>query len=150
MVVLVYILVIILFHGAGSLSNLRSTELDLGLTNARRFWGDVVSGLRAIESSRSLISDNPQLLYVLCGRTAYRAPVLYNRFTAQYEQDFGMKLDEMRQRIDQGAILVLFQRYADDVQSVPESENYTQKITQDLTKLKNYSHATFYVSPNAP
>lgn len=143
----VYILVIIIFQIIGSTSKLFNTDMDLGLTNARRFWTDVVAGLQKLDLTVPLISDNPQLLYILCGRSAYRTPVLFNRYTGQNEADFDANLATMRQQMANGAILVIFQRYEEDQTNALDQESYVRRITKGLDLIKTYSHAQVYVSP---
>lgn len=142
-----YILVIIIFQIIGSASKLFNTDMDLGLTNARRFWTDVTAGLYKLDLSDPIISDNPQLLYILCGRSAYRTPVLFNRYTGQNEANFDVKLAEMRQRMANGAILVIFLRYDEDQTNIQDEQSYVKRITKGLDLVKTYSHAQVYISP---
>ena len=146
---LAYALLVLAFYAQASIGFVKNPGFAYGLTDARRYWTDVVRGLRQLDPSKPLISNDPQLLYVLSDRTAYTAPIGYNRYTQQVNENFANDIAVMRRRMDEGAILVLFK---DDPNLVVDREGqnediYVTEITKGLQRIGNYSRARVYISP---
>ena len=131
-----------------------TTEFQAGVYRSEvgvLIWAEMVKGLQGLDPSRPLISNDPQLLYLISNRFAYRAPIGYSRYTRQHNEEFAQDVIEMRQRMQDGAILVIFRDplITEDEQERKASELYTKENTQGLLKLAVYSRATFYSSPGA-
>jgi hypothetical protein len=105
------LVIAVIFFGfflSESISFLRSPVKDMGYTDIKRSWTNVVGALNQIDSSHLFISDNVELFYFLAGRPAYAFPISYDNYTQQERQDYNDQITKARKRLEQGAIIVLF------------------------------------------
>jgi len=96
------------FFLSESISSLRGPVKDMGYTDLKHSWTSVVGTLNQIDSSRLFISDNVELFYFLAGRPAYAFPISYDNYTQQERQDYNLQIAKAKNRLEQGAIIVLF------------------------------------------
>lgn len=113
----------------------------LGYTGYRMRWEGVVQALEQIEPEQPIVSNNPELVYVLADRPAYVRPIRFDHYQDQFRDDFEQQLQATKERLLEGGVYVVFH----PVESV-------DKATLDYTgavKLVTYPEATFYGLPGA-
>jgi 4-amino-4-deoxy-L-arabinose transferase-like glycosyltransferase len=123
------------FFVSGSWSDLRNPNKNLGYTDMKHAWTDMVNALDSIDNSHLFISDNVELFYFLAGRPAYAFPISYDSYTQQARQDYTEQIARAKTNLDHGAIIVLFQPNA-------ERENVLQQLGVDT--LYKFPQAIFY------
>ena len=96
------------FSLSESVSTLHGPVKDMGYTDIKRSWTNVVGALNQIDSSHLFISDNVELFYFLAGRPAYAFPISYDNYTQQERQDYNSQISTAKDRLERGAIIVLF------------------------------------------
>ena len=128
-------LVFIGFFVSGSWSDLRNPNKNLGYTDMKHAWTDMVNALDSIDNSHLLISDNVELVYYLAGRPAYAFPISFDSYTQQARQDYAEQIARAKTNLDHGAIIVLFQPNA-------ERENALQQLGVDT--MYKFPQAIFY------
>jgi 4-amino-4-deoxy-L-arabinose transferase-like glycosyltransferase len=135
------LVIAVLFFGfflSELLSFLRGPVKDMGYTDIKRSWTNVVGALNQIDSSHLFISDNVELFYFLAGRPAYAFPISYDNYTQQERQDFNDQIAKARNRLEQGAIIVLF---------YPEEGQKKALEQLGVETLYEFPQATFYHLP---
>jgi hypothetical protein len=135
------LVIAILFIGfflSESLSALRSPVKDMGYTDIKRSWTNVVGVLNQIDSSHLFISDNVELFYFLAERPAYAFPISYDNYTQQERQDYNDQIAKAKNRLEQGAIIVLF---------YPEEGQIKALDQLGVKTLYEFPQATFYDLP---
>lgn len=137
-VTLVIGVVFLAFSLSETFSALRSSNKDLGYTDIKHSWTEVVRSLNEIETSHLLISDNVELIYFLAGRPAYAFPISYDNYTQQYRQDYDQQIVLAKARLNEGAIIVFFK--PDEVQ-----QEALKQINAVI--LNEFPQAVFYSKP---
>ena len=128
-------IVFIGFFVSGSLSDLRNSNKDLGYTDMKHAWPEVVNALNGIDKSHLFISDNVELFYFLAGRPAYAFPIKFDDYTQQARQDYSEQIARAKTRLENGAIIVLFQPNAD-------RQNVLQQLNANT--IYSFPQAIFY------
>ena len=83
-------------------------ELDRGYVTLRENSPELVETLLMIHPDRVLISNNPELVYVLINRPAYTMPIAFDNSTLEVREDFDQQLAATERRLEQGGRLILF------------------------------------------
>jgi 4-amino-4-deoxy-L-arabinose transferase-like glycosyltransferase len=128
-------LVFIGFFISGAWSDLRNPNKNLGYTDMKHAWTDVVNALDSIDNSHLFISDNVELFYFLAGRPAYAFPISFDDYTQQARQDYAQQIARAKTNLENGAIIVLFRPDA-------ERENVLQQLGVDT--MYQFPQAVFY------
>jgi hypothetical protein len=126
------------FFLSETLSYIRSPVKDMGYTDVKRSWTEVVQALNEIDTSHLFISDNVELFYYLAGRPAYAFPISYDHYTQQQRQDYEEQIAKAKDRLDKGAIIVLF---------YPDEEQQTVLKQLGVETLYEFPQAIFYHQP---
>ena len=119
-------------------SALRNPNKDLGYTDVKNSWTEVVHTLNEIDTSHLFISDNVELFYFLAGRPAYAFPIIYDNYTQQYRQDYAQQIATAENRLENGAIIVLFQ---------PDEARQKALEQLNVKTLYQFPQAVFYNQP---
>ncbi|OGO26519.1 MAG: hypothetical protein A2136_10570 [Chloroflexi bacterium RBG_16_54_11] len=132
---LVIALLFLGFSFAETLSYLRSPVKNLGYTDTKLAWTNVVSAIDNIDASHLFISDNVELFYYLAGRPAYAFPISFDNYTQQERQDYEAQIAKARERLGKGAIIVLF---------FPEETQQRTLAQLGVQTLYEFPQAIFY------
>ena len=82
--------------------------LDRGYVTIADNNPDLVDMLADLDSSRVLISNNPELVYVISGRPAFIMPIEFDVLTLQAREDFDHQVAATRRRLERGGRLIVF------------------------------------------
>jgi len=126
------------FSFSETFSDLRDPYKDLGYTDMKHSWTNIVQTLNDIDNSHLFISDNVELFYFLAGRPAYAFPINYDNYTEQARQDYEQQIAKAKNRLDKGAIIVLFQ---------PDEQRQKALEQLGVEKLYEFPQAIFYHQP---
>lgn len=114
---------IIALHARDTLVQLAGSGLDLGYVGIRRDFPELVEGLDAIDAQWPIISNNPELVYVLVERSARPIPVEFDPYLARSRPDYRTDVDATRALMNAGGVLVIFGKPDSDAQQLMESLN---------------------------
>ena len=115
---------------------LRDPNQDMGYTSIKRAWYQVVDQINEIDSSHLFISDNVELFYFLADRPAYALPISYDNYTQQARQDYDQQVAATQERLDKGAVIVLF---------YPQGDRSQVLARLDVVQLNEFPQAVFYI-----
>jgi hypothetical protein len=101
-------ILLVLIHAMKSWETFSVEGLDLGYVGLRISDPDLVHALGRLDSSDSIISNNPELVYVLSARAAYIIPIQYDPYTLAARQDFDQQIRATENRLADGAKVVIF------------------------------------------
>lgn len=82
--------------------------LDRGYVTLAEDNPDLVRALSELHSSRVLISNNPELVYVMSGRPAFVMPIAFDVLTLEAREDFEHQIAATERRLEQGGRMVVF------------------------------------------
>lgn len=137
----VYLLLLCFYYLQPTFKVLADPVDAIGYTGDRYKWPAVVAQLDEIKSSTPIISNNPEMVYILTGRPAYLRPLDFDVYQQQYRQDFQQQVDETRSRLEAGAVYVVF--------SPIESIDRKVIALTGAVESEAYPQATFYVYPDS-
>lgn len=80
----------------------------MGYMGHRYDWPQVRSELTSIEKTTPIISNNPELVYVLSGRPAYVRPIRFDVYQDQAREDFRHQVDATEEKLERGGVYVIF------------------------------------------
>ena len=92
--------------------------------------------INEIDSSHLFISDNVELFYFLADRPAYALPISYDNYTQQARQDYDQQVAATQERLDKGAVIVLF---------YPQGDRSQVLARLDVVQLNEFPQAVFYI-----
>jgi hypothetical protein len=113
----------------------------LGYTGIRQERPDVVEMLDSIDRSVSIISNDPEMVFILVNRPAYMIPIEIDAHTGMARDDFSAQLEATRGKLSQGSWLVLFSPMTD-------AELEVARLL-DATMMDAFKGALFYGYPEA-
>jgi hypothetical protein len=115
---------------------------QIGYTGLKYTLPSVVSRLEEIDPADPIISNNPELVFILIGKPAYMRPIQFDTYQLAYREDFEKQVADAQSKLDRGAVLVLF--------GPLDSEE--EQVLQALDVRSTYvsPQATFYVSASSP
>ena len=99
---------------------------------------DVVATIGAIDTSTILISNDIQLVYVLSDRPAYLFPILFDKYRQKDREDFNEQIEFAREKLEEGAILIVFTPMKDEEMMVLE--------LLDVVAISIFDEAIFYAA----
>ena len=82
--------------------------LDRGYVTLADDNPDLARALSDLRSDRVLISNNPELVFVMSGRPAFAMPIAFDISTQEARQDFEHQVSATVQRLEEGGRLVVF------------------------------------------
>jgi hypothetical protein len=80
----------------------------IGYTGLRTLWPDTVEALQSLDPSLPLVTNNPEIAYILSGRPAYQMPLRTNASTGDERVDYGEQIEATREKLEQGGVLFIF------------------------------------------
>jgi hypothetical protein len=134
-----YLLLLFAFYGWNSFRLVEDPLSHIGYMGYKYRWADVVRALDAIGPDRTLISNNPEIVYILIDRPAYVRPIRYDQYQDAYRQDYEDQLEATKERIAAGARLVIFR-------PLEETDLVTIEYT-GAEELASFPHAAIYGRP---
>lgn len=132
----IYAIALIVMYGSNSTAMIKQPLRYLGYTGDRIQWSELVTSLEAVGAERPILSNNPELVYILAGRPAYVRPIRYDHYQEQLRQDYLEQLKEAEERLDQGGVLVIFKPVE------PVDEGVVKYA--GLNKIQEYDQAVIY------
>ncbi len=96
------------FSAANTWGLLSDPIQAMGYMGRRYDWPQVRSELTSIEKTTPIISNNPELVYVLSGRPAYVRPIRFDVYQDQAREDFVHQVQATEERMEQGGVYVIF------------------------------------------
>jgi len=125
----------------GTIEIVRDPIPEIGYTGLRHTMPEVVSRLEEVAAVDPIISNNPEMVFILVGRPAYMRPIQFDAYQLAYREDFAKQVTDAQTKLDQGAVLVLFGALDSEEKDVLDALRVTMTYTS--------SQATFYVSAEA-
>lgn len=81
---------------------------NIGYTGLKEQRPETVEMLKSIEASSPIISNDPEMVYILGDRTAYLFPLKVDYHTTQEREDYEQQIEATRDKLNQGGVIVLF------------------------------------------
>jgi 4-amino-4-deoxy-L-arabinose transferase-like glycosyltransferase len=69
---------------------------------------DAVREFEKLDPQAPIISNNPELVYVMSGRTAYMWPIAFDHYKQEEREDYAEQLDATREKLRNGGVLIIF------------------------------------------
>jgi hypothetical protein len=117
-VVGVAVVILIGLYAWPTLQMVRNPIPEIGYTGLRYTMPGVVNWLDQVDSGEAIISNNPELVYILIGRPAYMRPIQFDAYQLKYREDYEKQLADAQAKLDQGGVLILFGALDDEEKSV--------------------------------
>jgi len=127
---------LVALHLGQSLGILSADGLNLGYVDVKRNQPELVAGLSEIDPSTPIISNNPEMIFILANRPAYLLPIRVDVYTQSEREDYGQNIKANRRRMEQGAILVILGN--------PDEGAFEAMNDLNVTPLTGYTTATFF------
>jgi len=137
-----YLLVVIGTQGIPLNNKLKDASIYVGYSGFHLRHPDVAKSLKDIDLDVPIVSNNPELIYFLSGRTAYMRPIRYDPYQMKERDDYIDQLEFVQSLLDTGGIYV---------QLKPPSQGL-EEIIADLGLALMFSHANagyFYKSASS-
>ena len=112
-------------HLLESVETLGGPGVNLGYAGVRRDSPELVEALEAIATDRPIISNNPELVYILTDRPAYLLPFEFDPYSQLPRNDYEQNIRSTRVRLEDGGVLVIFGNPDDEAIQAMEDLNVT-------------------------
>lgn len=109
---------LVVIHVLQSTSLFGQPGIDLGYMRVRNENPEAVDTLRELDPDAEVVTNNPELFYVLAGRPAYRSPIRQDPSTLEIRDDYPEQVALVERVLDQGGALVLLFPIREDDQLV--------------------------------
>lgn len=109
-----YLLALGAFQVAGLVKMVRDPLPYLGYTGRRSSWSEVVARLEQLPADVPIVSNNPEMIYVLVDRPAYVRPISYDQYQNAPRQDYEQQLAFIADQMERGAAFVVFDQLEPD------------------------------------
>jgi hypothetical protein len=123
-------------HIRQSLELLIGPGLDLGYVGVRRDTPEVAEGVRGIGEGRLIISNNPELVFILAERPAYLLPFRQDPYSQQPRSDYELSIRATRRQLEDGAVLVIF--------GSPDEQALEAMEDLNVTPMAGFGSTMFY------
>ncbi|HLC02297.1 MAG TPA: hypothetical protein VJK02_04625 [Anaerolineales bacterium] len=133
-------LALIGLHVPATVNLARDPIPQIGYTGLRYTLPAVVNRLEQVGPGKAIISNNPELVFILVGKPAYMRPIQFDAYQLAYREDFEKQVADAQSKLDLGAVLVLFGALDEEEMNVLDALNVVAAYVS--------SEATFYVSAN--
>jgi len=108
----------------------------LGYTGRKLLSPELVAALAQIPAESPIVSNNPELIYVLVGRPAYVRPIQYDPYQAQFRDDYELQFAQLEDQLGRGGVFVVFDELEADDREVIDR--------LDLELIQEYPTASIY------
>jgi hypothetical protein len=99
---------VVIFKAQPTLELMRDPEPKLGYRGFGVSFPYILDALEEIDPSRTLMTNNPELLYALIERPAYMWPIYYDAYQLTYNENYDENVDSARKLMKAGGVLVVF------------------------------------------
>jgi hypothetical protein len=106
--VMTVVAVLVLVNASTIFPILQDPHMSIGYMGLRKLWPDTVAGLEALDPEKPLIANNPEMVYVLVGRTAYMEPLSFDPYKLEEKQDYDEQIAAAKEKLEAGGALVIF------------------------------------------
>ncbi len=103
-----YLLVLLAYNLTPTLAALSDPFPWIGYTARRVTWADTVALMHEYEGRAPLVSNNPEMVYILTGEPAYVRPISYDQYQEAPRADYQDQLVQITAILEQGSVLVVF------------------------------------------
>jgi 4-amino-4-deoxy-L-arabinose transferase-like glycosyltransferase len=137
-----YLLVVIGTQGIPLYNKLNNASLYVGYSGFHLQHPDVAKSVKDIDRGVPIVSNNPEFIYFLSGRTAYMRPIRYDPYQMKERDDYKNQLEFVQSLLDTGGIYVQLKSPGQDLEG----------IIADLDLVLMFSHANagyFYESASS-
>ena len=117
LLVLGYAVVVLGFYAAIDRQMLADPVSHLGYTGRRQLWAEAVAAIRQVPAEVPLVSNNPELVYILVGRPAYVRPISFDNYEQALRLDYEQQFATLSSQLGHGGIFVLFDELEPDDQA---------------------------------
>ncbi len=131
----------IVLYAIDTFSLVQDPMPNIGYTAMKVERPETVSRLRELNKSAPIISNDPEMVFILANRTAYAFPIRYDFNTRTEREDFKDQIRATQDKLQAGGMVVLFQPISEgDLEIV-------DLIGADL--IDSFSRSAFYGYPSA-
>ena len=99
---------VVVFKAQPTLELMRDPEPELGYRGFGVSFPYLLDALEELDPSRTLMTNNPELLYALIQRPAYMWPIYYDAYKLTYNEDYDENVGSARKLMKSGGVLVIF------------------------------------------
>jgi hypothetical protein len=92
----------------------------LGFPRAEGEWAELAAVLSLQQTNEPILTDNPEWVYYLTDRPAYAMPIKFDPYRQAFREDFAQQVDLARERLANGAVLVVFGEPSEEEAEVVE------------------------------
>jgi hypothetical protein len=117
LLVLGYAVVVLAFYAAIDRQMLADPLPHLGYTGKRQLWAEAVAAIRQVPAEVPLVSNNPELVYILVGRPAYVRPISFDNYEQAVRLDYEQQFATLSSQLGRGGVFVLFDELEPDDQA---------------------------------
>jgi hypothetical protein len=103
-----YVAAIIALNGMNTLKIIQQPLATLGYTGDRIRSSQLVRALEQLEPDQPILSNNPELVYILASRPAYVRPIRYDHYQERFRQDYEEQLQSAQEKLSAGGVLLIF------------------------------------------
>ena len=118
--VLAYAVALMAIYGWQSARLLSDPVSAIGYTGYRYTWPEFTAALQTIDQQRPILSNNPELVYVLAGRPAYVRPIRFDQYQQAFREDYEEQMAFAENLLTEGALLIVFHPVEEADQAVIE------------------------------
>lgn len=127
---------LLLLYSIPTVSNLANPLPTIGYTGLRELWPDTVLGLQDIDSEVPIISNNPEMIYILADRPAYMWPIIFDSYRLQNREDFDQQIAATQEKLNRGGVLVII--------GWPEEASMIVNGLLETERLIGYMNSAFF------
>jgi 4-amino-4-deoxy-L-arabinose transferase-like glycosyltransferase len=134
-------LCLIFFYAQESIAMLIDPLPFISYTGFHVREAETTERINAIDGSVIVISNNPEMFYVISDRSAYTLPIQFDFVTGKERDDFEEQMEATIVKLSQGALIVVF---------TPLTEREKEVIhLLDVELLEGFPRSQFYGYPEA-
>ena len=137
--VLGYAAVVLAFYAAIDRQVLADPLPHLGYTGRRQLWAEAVAAIRLVPAEVPLVSNNPELVYILVGRPAYVRPISFDNYEQAVRSDYEEQVATLSSQLGSGGVFVLFD------QLEPDDQAFIDRL--DLQPLESFPQVRLFQVP---
>lgn len=98
----------------GSLDVIRYPLSHLGYTGRRVLWASTVERLEEIPEDIAIVTNNPEMAYILAGRPAYVRPISFDQYRDAPREDYQEQFEDLKRQLSNGGVFVVFDGLEED------------------------------------
>ena len=103
-----FVLAIIVVYSLQLIPILQRPYAVEGYVSFKNARPGVVQELEAIDAGVPIISNNPEMVYVMVNRPAYMWPISFDHYRLEEREDFQDQIEATKEKLNRGGVLVVF------------------------------------------